>query len=777
MADFEFYVDIEDSSGNKLGGGPLASVQRWRYTARFDRAGSIDFPFAANDPQAAIVQNRRIARARALLNGVWTEVGAGVIDTVETIPGNDGRVSLVASGMDLIRELGYRTVGNLEIGAGSGATHSAALTAISALAPVGWTFTPAVSPDNDYIYARYGGESVLGALVYLAERTQTHFYRSENRTLVFTSEFESSGIRAIQAYGNLAAETCAITSLRRTVDTHDLLTRITPYGSGQGNARLTLAATSRVAPVGYTLNAADNYIENDAATVAYGLVDFPEIEFKEITPISNTDADLEAAADMLFDAALEELRRRSTLAEQVTYTLQVEGCSQLLRPMQTIRVVYRDVDQGIDIDDDLYILEATWEVDESGVRTTDLVVSTDDRWPVSDVIAAAERAVEGRVFQAHPQLNANSYVTAYTKNVDENEIAEFRFRFGLEVVNLQRVLFEFQILPFESTVRSIASDSPSTSAGGFLGTSTFAGGGETVSTASGGNQVPTTSTGGSDIVTSSSGGSSTPTTASGGSATPTSSSAGSQTPTTSTVVLGSTDFGNGASPILTGVGSTDTFSYAAGDTIQSSGVMNSIGGWDDAHWHATDIGTHHHRFDFPSHTHVLLSTSHTHTVSISAHTHTVTISAHTHTVTISAHTHTISIAAHSHTVTIPSHTHSVTTTSHTHSITIPSHTHTVSPVITTEYGIFREDPLNTYALADLEYQVNSGGWSAVDDDAVDAGDGWWQLDITMLVMSAVTFRPIQANNLLQIRSLVADKTATIDAQLSVRNTIQAIAYT
>lgn len=728
MANFEFRVDIEDSSGNKLGGGPLASVSSWRYTARFDRAGNINFDFAASDEQASIVQPRRIARAHALINDVWTEVGAGVIDNLAVTPDSAGRVSLSVSGLDLIRELSYRTVGNLEVGVGSGATHSAGLTAIGAFAPAGWTFTPAGSPDNDFIYARYGGESVLGALVQLAEKTQTHFYRHSGRTLVFTSDFADSGVRAIQARGDLAPETCAIVSLTQQVDTYDLLTRITPFGSGQGDARLTLAATSRSAPTGYTLNAASNYIENDSATTSYGLVNFPQVEFKEITPISNTDADLVAAANMLFDAALEELRRRSTLADQRTYTLTVAGCSQLLRPMQTIRVVYRDVDQGIDINESLYILEATWEVNETGIYTSQLVVSTDDRWPQSDVDAAADRAVEGRVFQAHPQLNANAYTTAYTKNVDENEVAEFRFRFGNEVVNLQQVLFEFQILQFESTVRSVGADSATTS--------------------SGGSATPTSSSGGGATVTSSSGGGETATSSSGGSSVPTSSSAGGSTVTSAGSTAGGiTSAPFGTSPVSTG-------SY--GDYTSASGTVSGTTVAD--HVHNGESYFHTHTLELPTHTHALSGDAHTHTIVISAHTHTVSISAHTHTVSISAHTHTVAISAHTHTV------------------SISAHTHTVTPSITTEYGIFRESPANTYALNQLDYRVNGGSWLNCEDDAVDASNGWWQIDITTLVMSATTFRPLQANNLLEIRSLTADKTATIEAQLSVRNTIQAIAY-
>lgn len=447
--DFEFFVDIEDRFGNKLGSGPLTTVSQWTYTARFDRAGSIAFSFSASDAQAAAVTNRCIARAWARLNGVRVEVGAGVVDALEIANiDNNGHVTYAASGLDLTRELSYRGVGTLEIGAGSGATHAQGVDALEALAPDGWTFIPASDPGNDYIYARYDGESVLGAAVALADKTGTHFYRPFGRTLVFAGGFTPSGVRAIQADGDLAPETCAITSLSRAVDTHDLLTRIYPYGSGVGRTRLTLAATTRTAPVGYTLNKTLNYIENDAATAAYGLIEHPVIEFKEITPIANTAANVRGAANMLFDAALAELQWRSTLAAQETYKLTVAGCSQLLRPLQTLPIVYNDPNQGIDIDEELYILESTWQVDASGVRTTNLVVSTSDRWPESDVDAAAERAVQGRVFQAHPQLGPNSYwenFTVYVGSSQADHVAEMPFVLGPEVAGIDRARFRFKV--------------------------------------------------------------------------------------------------------------------------------------------------------------------------------------------------------------------------------------------------------------------------------------------------------------------------------------------
>jgi hypothetical protein len=45
-----------------------------------------------------------------------------------------------------------------------------------------------------------------------------------------------------------------------------------------------------------------------------------------------------------------------------------------------------------------------------------------------------------------------------------------------------------------------------------------------------------------------------------------------------------------------------------------------------------------------------------------------------------------------------------------------------------------------------------------------------------LVSTSVIGRPNQANNVLEIQAKTAGKTVTVDAQLTVRNIIQAIAY-
>ena len=109
-------------------------------------------------------------------------------------------------------------------------------------------------------------------------------------------------------------------------------------------------------------------------------------QWRDIAPISATSTDEESAANALFDVALEELQRRSVPA--LTVELAITHCPQVLRPMQTIRCIFRRVAQGrvvASIDEQLNIIEATTTIDrQRGLRTTGLTVSTARRYPETD---------------------------------------------------------------------------------------------------------------------------------------------------------------------------------------------------------------------------------------------------------------------------------------------------------------------------------------------------------------------------------------------------------
>ena len=82
----QFYIDISNSAGARLGSGPITSASRWSSTKRVDRIGSFEFAMPASDEKAALIASRRYATCYAILDTGPAEVGSGVIDRIETRP-------------------------------------------------------------------------------------------------------------------------------------------------------------------------------------------------------------------------------------------------------------------------------------------------------------------------------------------------------------------------------------------------------------------------------------------------------------------------------------------------------------------------------------------------------------------------------------------------------------------------------------------------------------------------------------------------------------------
>lgn len=577
-----FWIDIEDSAGNKVGAGPIKSAVMWENVSRLDSAGTFSFSMSASDPHARHVQAKRIARCRTLINGAITDLGAGIIDHISPRVDTAGMVTLEVSGDDLLREITQRSVGFLALADSLGSGVADALVQVLAFAPSGWTLDTVngYGSTTDLIYAQFAGESVLNSLVKITEASGEHFRLGDGRKVVWLrSDQPASGLRAVQFAGESNTDACVILSLEEVQETYDLCTRIYPFGSGIGEARLTLAASDRTAPVGYTLDRANNCLIRDASETSYGRID-RYLSFKELTAISNTDADMQSAANALFDAAYTYLARHSQVEK--SYAMQVAKVDKAVYPGQTLRVVYRKLIDGykaLDIDRDLVILETTRRIDSSGIRTSGFQVATIDRFPDSDVEAMASRMDESRAFEAHPQLNANSYVTSYREPMDNSKAAQIDFWLGKEVLTVNQVAFRFRIAPLRSTVKSITGQSSTSSSGG------------------GGTQ------------TSNSGGGGTQTSNSGGSSTQTSSSNGSQTVNSNSILQ-----------------TTGTL----GSHVHTLDLVNEITSVEGSHAHS-----------IPGHSHTVSTSNHSHSVSTPEHTHDVSVPSHSHSVSIPDHSHTV----------------------------------------------------------------------------------------------------------------------------------------
>lgn len=182
-----FWIDIENGAGTKQGAGPIVTAQWWENIWRLDLAGSVKFAAPASDERLALVQAKRIACCQGTIDGVVTDIGVGIIDSQERQPDTSGLVAIVVGGDDMTRELTNDHVGELLIDNGTGGPDSTGPADIIALAPAGWALNTARGFDTTIttIYHQYDGETVLEALVRLAELTGEHFYTTSDRKVVW----------------------------------------------------------------------------------------------------------------------------------------------------------------------------------------------------------------------------------------------------------------------------------------------------------------------------------------------------------------------------------------------------------------------------------------------------------------------------------------------------------------------------------------------------------------------------------------------------------------
>lgn len=672
-----FWVDIENASGARLGHGPLRA-SNWTQTEPLSASGRFSFSVSITDPNLDALLEKRIAICKYInQHGALLTFGGGVIDKITRVIAQDGSIAIKVEGNDLTRELTYRSVGTLDLSGVAGAGVSDAPRQIMALAPSTWSLTNGYTLQA--VYAGFDGETVLNALSRVGEHIGEHWRLDATRTIAWlgpATSFAASGVRAVQhANQPVSVETseviALITGIEEVSDAADLISRVLPRGSGNGGAVLTLSAVTEAAPAGYTLNVPANYVMRNDTEATFDRIE-RVLDFKEIGPLSNTTPDVQAAANMLMQASVEHLRRYG--APQKFYQVSLANVSALLKPGTTIRVVYRKLVDNVvlyDLDDVFNVIEVEKEISPEGIHTSSITISTIDRLPQSDADYLARQSMQSKVLAAHQQLGVSVDTLTFRDEMDDGSGASFRFWIGDEYTSLQRCVLRFRVQPLRSTVKSVAGISVTTNAGG---ASTSGSGGATTSGSGG-------------ATTSGSGG--------GGSPTSGSSSAGH----THTSNLQNSTSGNAVT--------------------YGSGNLNVSGGG------------------------AIISNS-----STADHTHSVTISDHSHS--------------------IDSHTHDID--SHTH--TTPDHTHLLEPEILMVYGLFEESPANTLELANLIIKLNYG--SDLLANVLDIGNGWYELDLTEEITDEV-FRPLQTNNEIAITTVIA-KTARIEAQITIRGVVQAVAY-
>lgn len=266
-------------------------------------------------------------------------------------------------------------------------------------------------------YAVFSGELVLSTLVKIARRSGESFRLGAGRKLHWlrtdgtAASFADSGVRAVRATGNERQTanplTCQIVSLEQLRDTNDLITRIYPFGAGNGTTRVSLAnATLPMPSADFEMDTGQNYIRRvSAEDPVYGSGRIERVmSFKDIRATDNLTFDSPEACNQLAQAALTFLQRHSS--EQQFYRLVVVGLPGLIRVGTRIRVIWREAAGGRaikNIDDSFIVLSATVEFSDGNVSTTMLEVGTTDALPATDAEVLADVIEAGGVYESHSQ--------------------------------------------------------------------------------------------------------------------------------------------------------------------------------------------------------------------------------------------------------------------------------------------------------------------------------------------------------------------------------------
>lgn len=240
--------------------------------------------------------------------------------------------------------------------------------------------------------------------------------------------------------------------------------------ASESNTGVVVGDTSRIIG-GYSwiIDRDLNQLTNYTNELVYGYHG-KAITFRNISPLTNSGADLAEAANALCRATYNWMVAHAEPAR--FYDLSVAKLTQTVHPGETIRVVCRqfvseasDVSGAetrgvwLDIDEDLYILEVVEEHSQNGTEIVGLTVATVDRWPedgVSTVLDSVQTLVDASV---HPQPGNSVDTVSRESPVDADNDFATRFRLPNYIQRVRGCTLWFRVDQLTSPVRSVGGTS------------------------------------------------------------------------------------------------------------------------------------------------------------------------------------------------------------------------------------------------------------------------------------------------------------------------------
>lgn len=454
------WADVYDASGNRLGDGPVAlrdaSIKRV-----LDGVGSVAVTVPGTDARAIsllVNENRIRIYYRPTDAAATRELGRGIVRVI-TAQGTTSDFSISADGPDDLDELTRRST--LLGRKFSGQTTSAIVNSLTALVS-GWSASTSGGNTTD---ARFDGLSVWKALLGLAAQQGLHVRSGSSARTIEVGAFGGAAtlrlVNPMQAMRALDGndDVALIESIAVEKNSEAVATRLYPLGAGIGEAWLTLEDATRSSP--YTVQSTTGpdgstqyYLQDTAGAALYGTIEKVG-KFSSIAPLSNSAADMENAANALYDISAAWLQRFSQ--RQDVYSVTCRKVRQLVRPGDKVRLVYNGVIERdglvvnyLDVDADMWVLEVTERVGVEG-GVLDLKLATVDRHELdaAQIVIGTLEELQIDGVSVKPYFNRVDWV--YSRLIDPFNYATVPVKLTNATQRLNRCLLRFKTQSFVAT--------------------------------------------------------------------------------------------------------------------------------------------------------------------------------------------------------------------------------------------------------------------------------------------------------------------------------------
>jgi len=439
------------------------------------------------------------------------EIYRGLIASRRIVLEDDGPVVEI-EGYSTARELAYRTTRlNWRV------QNEAVASAVSdLLSGIGWSSAVDADVSAQLVTAEFQGVTRFEAICSLAQQVYRHVRPMPvERRIEVTKGEEQSGLRCVLLpewpYGAEDEALLPITRVRVSRRDEDIVTRVIPLGAGEGPNALTLRWSTRSSPYPIrTMTGPDGqtlyYLEDTAASAVYGVRE-RVVAFKDVAPLANSPAEIERAADVLYDLAAAWLQARTS--PRVEWAVRVAGPFRQrnpltgdwrLRPGNFLGLVARGVIEDwdgkkvfVDLDTDAFVREIErrfeGDVEELWLTLTDTSRVVRDSDLLAEIVnriwalAVAQKTVPVREIHG-PFRQTIDLGKPAVMIVDWDENVRFLHQAKLVIV-----------------CRRIRSNATTAASGGGATVTSQAGGGQAVTSAGGSGTTNATATGGSHVHT------------------------------------------------------------------------------------------------------------------------------------------------------------------------------------------------------------------------------------------------------------------------------------